>query len=148
MDTGHTTDSGNAMLTRRCGPIAAIRRASSFALIAIDEGGGDSARPHRDQGSPHPGNAPLCRIDGAGAARLRRRVQLTYAVRSMEPRSLMQRSLTPWITTSLSLASLSLTSLGLASLSLTPGSLTSLGLTSLSLTPRSIRSRSTMALAA
>src|ERR1700709_1462986 len=67
MDTGHTADSGIATLARRRGPIAAIGRANPFALIAIDEGGGELARQHRDQGSPHPGSALLCRIAGTGS---------------------------------------------------------------------------------
>ena len=41
----------------------AIRAANPFALIAIDEEGGDVTRLYSDQGSPYPGNALLGRID-------------------------------------------------------------------------------------
>jgi beta-N-acetylhexosaminidase len=41
----------------------AIREANPFALIAIDEEGGDVTRLYSDQGSPYPGNALLGRID-------------------------------------------------------------------------------------
>jgi hypothetical protein len=84
MDTGHTADSEIATLARRRGLIATIRRADPFALIAIDEGGGDSARQHRDQGSPHPGSALLCRIAGTES-------MVLYAARSMSARSMSAR---------------------------------------------------------
>jgi beta-N-acetylhexosaminidase len=41
----------------------AIRAANPFALIAIDEEGGDVTRLHDSTGSPYPGNALLGRID-------------------------------------------------------------------------------------
>jgi beta-N-acetylhexosaminidase len=41
----------------------AILEANPFALIAIDEEGGDVTRLYSDQGSPYPGNALLGRID-------------------------------------------------------------------------------------
>jgi hypothetical protein len=99
MDTGHTADSGNATLARWCGPIAAIRRANPFALIAIDEGGGDSARQHRDQGSPHPGSALLCRTAGTGSPVLESREQRSTARGSREQRSTAQGSIVPGSTT-------------------------------------------------
>jgi beta-N-acetylhexosaminidase len=48
----------------------AIRRANPFALIAIDEEGGDVTRLYSDQGSPYPGNALLGRIDDVEFTRL------------------------------------------------------------------------------
>jgi beta-N-acetylhexosaminidase len=41
----------------------AILEANPFAIIAIDEEGGDVTRLYSDQGSPYPGNALLGRID-------------------------------------------------------------------------------------
>ena len=49
----------------------AILRANPFAIIAIDEEGGDVTRLYSDQGSPYPGNALLGRIDD---------VELTHSV--------------------------------------------------------------------
>lgn len=48
---------------------AAITAANPFALIAIDEEGGDVTRLHYDRGSPYPGNALLGRIDDEEATR-------------------------------------------------------------------------------
>jgi beta-N-acetylhexosaminidase len=42
---------------------AAIRAENPFAVIAIDEEGGDVTRLHAASGSPYPGNATLGRID-------------------------------------------------------------------------------------
>jgi hypothetical protein len=92
MDTGHTANSRIATLAWRRGPIAAIRRANSFALIAKDEGGDDPARPHRDQGSPRPGSALLARISHTHAARsIKAR---TMTVQSMTVQSMTVQSVT------------------------------------------------------
>jgi beta-N-acetylhexosaminidase len=48
----------------------AIRQANPFAIIAIDEEGGDVTRLYSDQGSPYPGNALLGRIDDLEFTRL------------------------------------------------------------------------------
>jgi beta-N-acetylhexosaminidase len=48
----------------------AIRQANPFAIIAIDEEGGDVTRLYSDQGSPYPGNALLGRIDDLDFTRL------------------------------------------------------------------------------
>jgi hypothetical protein len=87
MDTGYVADSGNATLARLRGPITAIRRANPFALVAIDEGGGELARLHRDQGSPQRGNALLVGIDGAGSTVLRRPAPRSTVLRRPVPRS-------------------------------------------------------------
>jgi beta-N-acetylhexosaminidase len=48
---------------------AAIRAANPYALIAVDEEGGDVTRLYYDRGAPYPGNAVLGRLDDTEATR-------------------------------------------------------------------------------
>ena len=48
---------------------ASLREANPFAVVAIDEEGGDVTRLFADRGAPYPGNAVLGRIDDAALSR-------------------------------------------------------------------------------